>query len=140
MDTGDRARQKSEIDDGSEAGIGRQKALTSSQLARLKALDHASLTAADAVSYDVVMYGLRTNDDANRAFRYGAGQPYVLSQLTGSYRHSSTTSTPSRRGPTRMRTSRVSQVLRSCSTRNLRLRGTTWAWGLRRRTLPSRKL
>ncbi len=34
------------------------------------------------------MYGLRTNDAANKAFRYGtggAGQPYVLSQLTGSY-------------------------------------------------------
>jgi uncharacterized protein (DUF885 family) len=88
MDTGARAGQKSEIDDGSEAGIERQKALTASQLGRLKALDHASLTAADAISYDVVMYGLRTNDDANRAFRYGtggAGQPYVLSQLTGSY-------------------------------------------------------
>ena len=88
MDTGERARQKSEIDYGSEAGIGRQKALTASQLARLKTFDNASLTAADAVSYDVVMYGLRTNDDANRTFRFGtggAGQPYVLSQLTGSY-------------------------------------------------------
>lgn len=89
MDTGDRARQKSEIDDGSEAGIERQKALTASQLARLKAFDRASLSASDVTSYDVVMYGLRTNDDANRAFDYGtagAGQPYVLSQLDGSYR------------------------------------------------------
>ncbi|HEV2285917.1 MAG TPA: hypothetical protein VGR80_07725, partial [Steroidobacteraceae bacterium] len=32
MDTGERARQKSEIDDGSEAGIERQKALNASQL------------------------------------------------------------------------------------------------------------
>jgi uncharacterized protein (DUF885 family) len=88
MDTGERARQKSEIDDGSEAGIERQKALLASQLARLKAFDRGSLSAADAVSYDVVMYGLRTNDDANREFRYGpggAGQPYVLCQLNGSY-------------------------------------------------------
>lgn len=88
MDTGERARQKSEIDDGSEAGIERQKALTASQLARLKALDRAGLSASDGSSYDVVMYGLRTNDDANRAFHYGtggAGQPYVLSQLSGSY-------------------------------------------------------
>lgn len=88
MDTGARARQKSAIDDGSEAGIERQKALIASQLARLKAFDRGSLSAADAVSYDVVMYGLRTNDDANRAFRYGtggAGQPYVLCQLNGSY-------------------------------------------------------
>jgi uncharacterized protein (DUF885 family) len=62
--------------------------LIASQLARLKAFDRASLGASDTVSYDVVMYGLRTNDEANRAFRYGpggAGQPYVLSQLTGSY-------------------------------------------------------
>ena len=88
MDTGARAKQKSEIDDGSEAGIEKQKGLIASQLARLRAFDRASLTASDAVSYDVVMYGLRTNDAANRAFQYGtggAGQPYVLSQLNGAY-------------------------------------------------------
>lgn len=88
MDTGARAKQKSEIDDGSEAGIERNKALTASQLARLRAFDRASLSASDAVSYDVVIYGLRTNDAANNAFRYGtggAGQPYVLTQLDGSY-------------------------------------------------------
>src|ERR1700689_4111248 len=88
MDTGARAKQKSEIDEGSEAGIEKQKALTGSQLGRLRAFDRASLTASDAVSYDVVMYGLRTNDAANKAFQYGtggAGQPYVISQLTGSY-------------------------------------------------------
>jgi uncharacterized protein (DUF885 family) len=88
MDTGARAKQKSEIDDGSEAGIEKQKALIASQLQRLRAFDRASLSAADAISYDVVMYGLRTNDAANRAFHYGpggAGQPYVISQLTGGY-------------------------------------------------------
>jgi uncharacterized protein (DUF885 family) len=88
MDTGARAKQKSEIDDGSEAGIERQKTLIASQLARLRACDRASLSASDAISYDVVMYGLRTNDAANKAFRYGpggAGQPFVLSQLNGGY-------------------------------------------------------
>jgi uncharacterized protein (DUF885 family) len=88
MDKGERAKQKSEIDDGSEAGIAKQKALIASQLARLKAFNRSSLSAADAISYDVVMYGLRTNDAANKAFTYGqggAGQPYVLSQLNGSY-------------------------------------------------------
>jgi uncharacterized protein (DUF885 family) len=88
MDTGERAHQKSEIDDGSEAAIEKGKALIASQLARLKGFDRGSLNAADAVSYDVVMYGLRTNDDANREFKYGdggAGQPYVLCQLNGSY-------------------------------------------------------
>jgi uncharacterized protein (DUF885 family) len=88
LDTGTRAKQKSEIDDSSEAGIDRQKKLVASQVARLKAFDRAMLSPADAVSYDVVMYGLRTNDEANRAFTYGpggAGQPYVISQLTGNY-------------------------------------------------------
>jgi uncharacterized protein (DUF885 family) len=88
MDTGLRAAQKSEIDDGSVAGIERQKALIARQLARLTAFDRASLSAAGTASYDVVMYGLRMTDTANRAFHYGlggAGQPYVLSQISGSY-------------------------------------------------------
>ena len=88
LDTGPRAKQKSEIDDGSEAGIERRKALTASQLARLTAFDRAGLSEPDALSYDVVMYRLRTRDAANRAFRYGtggAGDPYVLNQLEGSY-------------------------------------------------------
>jgi uncharacterized protein (DUF885 family) len=88
LDTGARAKQKSEIDDGSEAGIERQKALIASQLARLRAFDRAGLSASDAISYDVVIYGLRTNDAANKAFRFGpggAGQPYILSQLNGAY-------------------------------------------------------
>jgi uncharacterized protein (DUF885 family) len=88
MDTGARAKQKSEIDDASEAGIERQKSLIASQVARLRGFDRASLSASDAISYDVVMYGLSTNDAANKAFRYGtggAGQPYVLSQLNGGY-------------------------------------------------------
>ena len=93
MDTGARAKQKSAIDDGSPAGIERQKALIASQLARLKAFDRARLSASDAISYDVILFGLRTTDASNNAFRYGvtgfwsvgAGQPYVLSPRTGSY-------------------------------------------------------
>ncbi len=88
LDTGERAAQKSAIDDGSEAGIDKLKLLTASQYSRLKRIDRASLSAADASSYEVVMYGLRVSDAANKAFQYGtggAGAPYVLSQLTGSY-------------------------------------------------------
>jgi uncharacterized protein (DUF885 family) len=69
MDTGARATQKSEIDDGSEAGIERQRALIASQLARLTAFDRASLSASAATSYDVVMYGLRTTDVARLSDR-----------------------------------------------------------------------
>ncbi len=88
LDTGERAGQKSQLDDASEAGIARQKALTASQLARLQAFDRATLSAADRLSSDVVLYGLRVNDAANKRFHYGTGgvgSPYVLSQLTGSY-------------------------------------------------------
>ena len=89
LDTGTRAKQQSELDDASEAGIERQKSLIASQLARLRSLDRASLSPADSVSYDVVMYGLSTNNAANKSFRYGtggAGAPYVISQLNGGYR------------------------------------------------------
>jgi len=88
LDTGARAYQKSQIDDASLAGIAKSKAITASQLARLQALDRNSLTAKGKVSYDVVLYGLVTGADANKRFAYGpggAGQPYVLSQLSGSY-------------------------------------------------------
>jgi uncharacterized protein (DUF885 family) len=88
LDTGARAYQKSQIDDASLAGIAKSKAITASQLARLRAVDRGSLTAKGKVSYDVVMYGLASGADANKRFAYGpggAGQPYILSQLTGSY-------------------------------------------------------
>jgi uncharacterized protein (DUF885 family) len=88
LDKGARAKQKSQIDDASEAGIEQQKKLIASQLTRLKALDRSSLSPADRMSYDVVLYGLSSADDANRAFTYGpggAGAPYIISQLTGNY-------------------------------------------------------
>jgi uncharacterized protein (DUF885 family) len=88
LDTGARAYQKSLIDDASLAGIAKNKAITASQLARLKAFDRNVLTAKGKVSYDVILYGLVASADANKQFAYGpggAGQPYILSQLTGSY-------------------------------------------------------
>ena len=88
LDTGARTYQKSQIDDASLAGIAKSKAITESQFARLKAFDRGSLTPKGKVSYDVIMYGLAGNSDADKRFSYGpggAGQPYILSQLTGSY-------------------------------------------------------
>lgn len=88
LDTGERAKQKSEIDDSSEAGITEQKDLITSQLKRLKSLDRTKLSKADAISYDVVLYGLQQKDDADKAFKYGPGgaaPPYILSQLNGNY-------------------------------------------------------
>lgn len=88
LDTGARAYQKSQIDDASLAGIAKNKAITESQFARLKAFDRNSLTQKGKVSYDVIMYGLAAGAEADKRFSYGpggAGQPYILSQLTGSY-------------------------------------------------------
>ncbi|HEV2562563.1 MAG TPA: DUF885 family protein [Rhizomicrobium sp.] len=88
LDTGKRAYEKSKLDDRSLASIASDKARNADQMKRLKTIDRKSLTGMDAVNYDVVMYGLVTQDDANRAFDYGtggAGSPYVISQLTGAY-------------------------------------------------------
>ncbi len=88
LDTGARAYQKSQIDDASLAGIAKDKAITASQLARLQAFDRNSLTPKGKVSFDVILYGLAVSADANKRFAYGpggAGQPYILSQLTGCY-------------------------------------------------------
>ncbi len=88
LDTGARAYQKSQIDDASLAGIARDKAITASQFLRLQTFDRNSLTPKGKVSYDVIHYGLAGNADANKRFAYGpggAGEPYILSQLTGSY-------------------------------------------------------
>jgi uncharacterized protein (DUF885 family) len=87
LDTGARARQKSLLDDASLAGIARNKAVTASQYARLKSFP-ASLDAKDAVSREVILYGLAANAEANKRFSYGpagAGAPYIISQLTGAY-------------------------------------------------------
>ncbi|HSC18327.1 MAG TPA: DUF885 family protein [Rhizomicrobium sp.] len=88
IDTGPRARQRSELSDRSLAEADRLKALTASQLKRLEAFGRASLDPKDAFGYDVVLYGLKTQDAANRKYPYAGGNlqgPYILSQLTGSY-------------------------------------------------------
>jgi uncharacterized protein (DUF885 family) len=88
IDTGPRAHQRSELSDHSLAEADRLKALIADQLKRLEAFNRASLNTSDAVGYDVVMYGLKTQDAANRKYAYAGGGlqgPYVISQLTGSY-------------------------------------------------------
>ena len=88
LDTGKRAHQRGETDDASLAGIAKAKALTASQRQRLAKINRTALNPADQLNYDIVMYGLAAADDAGKAFAYGpasAGQPYILSQLTGSY-------------------------------------------------------
>ena len=88
LDTGKRAHQRGETDDASLAGIARAKALTASQRQRLTRIDRGRLRGDDRLNYDIVLYGLAAADAAGKAFSYGpasAGQPYILSQLTGAY-------------------------------------------------------
>jgi uncharacterized protein (DUF885 family) len=88
IDVGARAHQRSEIDDNSLAGIAANKALDSDQLRRLQAFDRNTVSGMDQINYDVVLYGLKTTDDADQRYDYGAGgagTPYVISQLTGVY-------------------------------------------------------
>ena len=88
LDKGAHADLKSKLHDGSLAGLAHDKQRTAAWLARLNVIDRAKLTGMDAVNYDSVHEDLRVTDAANRRFDYGsqgAGSPYVLSQITGSY-------------------------------------------------------
>ena len=88
LDVGARAHERSEIDDNSLAGIALGKKVTSEQLAQLQAFDRNSVSGSDRLNYDVVLYGLKTNDASDRRYDFGtggAGSPYVISQLTGFY-------------------------------------------------------
>ncbi|HUO93275.1 MAG TPA: DUF885 family protein [Rhizomicrobium sp.] len=88
LDTGKRAWEKAKLDDASLASIAGDKKRCTQQLNALKAFDRSSLTGMDQINYDVVLFGLQSEDVANRRYDYGpggAGAPYVISQLTGSY-------------------------------------------------------
>jgi uncharacterized protein (DUF885 family) len=88
VDTGARAHQRAEMDEASWDSILRGEKLVASELARLSAFDRASVGGEDQISYDVVMFTLKNNDDANKRYAYGgggAGSPYIISQLGGLY-------------------------------------------------------
>jgi uncharacterized protein (DUF885 family) len=88
LDTGKRAWEKAKLDDSSLAAIAGDKKRNTEQLNALKAFDRASLTGMDQINYDIVMFGLQSQETADQRYDYGpggAGAPYVISQLTGSY-------------------------------------------------------
>jgi uncharacterized protein (DUF885 family) len=88
IDTGARAKQRGEIDDNSLAGYQKNKELTTSQLQRLNAFDAKALTGMDELNYEIVQYGLQIQDGDDKKYDYGgegAGAPYIVSQLTGTY-------------------------------------------------------
>jgi len=93
LDRGDRAAAKSRLDDRSLAARMLDRRDNADRLARLKRIDRAALGGMDAINYDTVAFVLETQAEADRKFDYGApdgvegaGFPYAVSQLNGSYR------------------------------------------------------
>ena len=88
LDTGDLAWTKAKLSDYSLAAIAEDKQLTAEDVRRLHGIDRRVMGGMDAVNYDTVDFMLGVQDEANRRFDYGsegAGQPYVLSPLTGGF-------------------------------------------------------
>jgi uncharacterized protein (DUF885 family) len=86
LDKGKYAWAKAKLSDESLAAVRENKAEYGRQLERLKAFDRNSVAGADRASYDTVMFQLET-EVRTAPFEYGTGvaNPYVVSQLTGSY-------------------------------------------------------
>ena len=88
LDKGLNADLRSKLSDQSAAGIAAARATTSSQLARLQALDRSRLSGAAQVDYDTVLYTRRASASL-QGFDFGGTSygpsPYVVSQLTGAY-------------------------------------------------------
>jgi uncharacterized protein (DUF885 family) len=88
LDTGARAWQKALLGDRSQAAVARYQALNESQFARLKAVDVTTLSSAEKLNVEVILYGLTNQVESARQFKYaggGAGAPYAFNQLQGVY-------------------------------------------------------
>ncbi|MDB5477254.1 MAG: Tat pathway signal protein, partial [Phenylobacterium sp.] len=88
LDKGPHADLKSKLHDGSLAALERDKQKTARRVVQMEALDRANLSGMAGINYDSVLYDLKATDAANRRFAYGeqgAGNPYVISQITGSF-------------------------------------------------------
>ncbi|WP_395647262.1 DUF885 domain-containing protein [Terricaulis sp.] len=81
-------RFKDKLGDNSKAAARRYRGMTEAALAELRAIDRSALSAADKVTYDVVATAWE-NQVASARFEVGggAGGPYQVTQLTGTYRN-----------------------------------------------------
>jgi uncharacterized protein (DUF885 family) len=89
LDTGARAALRGKLSDTSAAGAMRDLARTKAQVKQLAGVDRAKLSGPSQLDYDVVAYQLdRTVGGEHFGYGETAGRyaPYILSQLTGSYR------------------------------------------------------
>jgi uncharacterized protein (DUF885 family) len=88
LDKGEGAAAKSRLNDASVAALDGDKDRTVVHLALLKTVDRARLSPAEQANFDAVMFTLSGEAAAGRRYAWGyegAGQPYVVSQLTGAY-------------------------------------------------------
>ncbi|WP_293481661.1 DUF885 family protein [Phenylobacterium sp.] len=89
LDKGKLAGAAARLSDASLEAKERRRKLNADQLRRLKAVNRGRLTGMAAINYDSVLFELQANAEAER-FPYGAagaGAPYVLSQITGSWQN-----------------------------------------------------
>jgi uncharacterized protein (DUF885 family) len=90
LDTGPRARLRSQLNDGSAAGQARELARARADRAAIRRVDRASLSPAAQLDWDILDYQLTRSIEGAERFKYGASlgrfAPYVLSQLSGAYR------------------------------------------------------
>ncbi len=88
LDKGPNADLRSKLTDESEAGRAAAKARNQADIRRLLAVNPASLSPADRVNWETVLY-TRRSTAAVQAFDFGGfgygPSPYVVSQLTGAY-------------------------------------------------------
>ncbi|MBL8556549.1 MAG: DUF885 family protein [Phenylobacterium sp.] len=88
LDKGARAAAKGKLSDASIQGLDEDKDRTAAHLRLLRTVDRARLSPGEQVNYDAVLFTLAGDEAAGRRYAYGyegAGEPYVLSQLTGAY-------------------------------------------------------
>jgi uncharacterized protein (DUF885 family) len=88
LDKGANADLRARLSDESPAGRAALKAQTQEDIRRLMAINPASLSPADRLNWETVLYTRRSAADVQRfdfgGFGYGPS-PYVVSQLTGAY-------------------------------------------------------
>ena len=88
LDKGEGAAAKSKLDSASIPSLDEDKDRTAAHLALLKGVDRGKLSPAEQANYDAVFFTLSGEAAAGKRYAYGyegAGQPYVVSQLTGAY-------------------------------------------------------
>lgn len=84
LDVGARAWARSRLSNASVQSAESQKALTASQLARLRGIDAKALKGLDRTNYEAVQYALTLQASADKRFGF-VGAPYMLHQLGGAY-------------------------------------------------------